>query len=403
MPDSSAPSPAMVATETKVALHAALKTLRSRLVSLSALIAHADRQMPAYAAVLPLREADEAMATTITPENHYGVSARQRAADAIQAIDYQRGQHPSAALRLPAVLAAGDDTLAAAEAVNAAKQALEQITVGLSETTLKLLRAEQSDFAHLHLLAAYRQIRLLDAQPEAVQLAWSSHATANRCMSVARARKLAQHTRQALSAEQAQRAYEQDSAALDELDDDEPLVRRRPVPPTPMANVRTLGITTALGALPFVLLYRHQPSEPATSIRELPERRAEARRRASRMDQLCEREPLLARLHLYRYREALRPIMALPEARIVSEPDGLNVSACRHIVPVRDTQAFYDAIAHLLLCREGVRELAEGIRLQRWSHGLVLTPAEGPACRLNVNAARRLIADAPRSPAGVSV
>lgn len=273
-----------------------------------------------------LNRLDERLAlldTRLAAERRYPVwvwqtdpaQARTQARAVIRAVDYIDGQEPKAARICPGLIGASAGTLAAARAVNQAKQELETVLAAMRGRVLLIanpdgpgdLRVDLVKHAlavmkrpRFHHKQATRQLVVLDRPPDSVRYIW------------ARCAKIRRRSRQAVEAELRRRLQDEVSPRL--LDDlervqalppGEDLAEVRPPHVHPRANITLEGEEGTVrlqrrAVLP--ILYPAAPGERLPCYRPLPDQPPEPGQNKPRADIAVARERYLETMPVHRYR-----------------------------------------------------------------------------------------------------
>lgn len=236
-----------------------------------------------------------------------GEPARLNARAMYAAIDYAPEQSPNTVRRMAGVVCAPAEVLPALDGLNAAKQALKDSVAKLPRGRWQRERASMSRAATLSLLQAYRRVRVLPDGAARVSFTWDRHGASGRRLTVAQARELLKAPGYHGPISQARQNIER--AALVDLPSTEVLLQRKPIAPTPAANAWLTPDARPIAFrvdMPVVVIA--ETPEQAPKIYDLEDFDPQAPARKTRSDRRVEDEPLIERLHLYRYTEAWRGV-----------------------------------------------------------------------------------------------
>ncbi|MBO9471757.1 hypothetical protein J7355_16825 [Endozoicomonas sp. G2_2] len=241
----------------------------------------------------------------LTVTRSVGEPARLNARAIFAAIDYAPEQSPNTVRRMAGVVCAPREVLPALDGLNAAKEALKTSVGKLPRGRWQRERASMSRAATLSLLQAYRRVRVLPDGASRVSFTWDRHGASGRRLTVAQARELVQAPGYHGPISQARQNIER--AALVDLPETEVLLQRKPIAPTPAANV---WLTPDARPIAFrvdmpVVVITDAP-EQAPKIYDLEDFDPQTPARKTRSDRRVEDQPLIERLHLYRYTAAWR-------------------------------------------------------------------------------------------------
>jgi hypothetical protein len=274
----------------------------------------------------PLWEAGMDNPPTAPVSDLDGAAAIERAISVLIAADYRDGQHPKATRRAAGVLWVADepDVRAVIAQVNADKADLERAMHAMGHAMWQRWYPHIKTWHRLNRLQAYhRRWRVIDAPLRRLAFGWAGQTTGIEQLRIAAlierlARQFADTGHPAIEAE-AQR--------LAGFDGNEVVVARRPIAPTPQANVVTIdGARWAFKApSPVIATASIEVIAPLHDHVPNPDR-------AKRDDMATEDTPLVAAHHVYRYLAAHRfhlPRDPVP-VRISAIEGGLHVSA-KHI------------------------------------------------------------------------
>ncbi len=257
---------------TYVALKDALNKLRSQLVS------H-DAQRPAIVFATAGRTVEEIELPSFRDEE-----ARERTATAIEKISADREAPITATLRLPGLIAAGPETLAAVLAVNTAKAAFKTAVLAVSAHKREpMLRAITG--RGIHLQQAYRAIPMLRRKPARVSFVWAVGLTEN-------IRVTKENVLKYLAEKE---APGEDQALITQYPDETRFVRRQRVAAHPRANILWADAT---GSMAHAYLPFFYPDDGAGLPEYIPLQIARKRVRAARTDRKA-RIPILPSWGVY--------------------------------------------------------------------------------------------------------
>lgn len=244
-----------------------------------------------------------------------GAQAREAAAAAITALEYTPFQHPSGSLRRPGVVLVDPAIAAAVERVNDHKRALKARVKAFGRHNWEAWRAHMTGTKHLCLVQAYREIRLLP-DVRRVSFAWDRQAATGKEVTVDQLRQLIRRGSRRDPSKVPERVLEAEEGILAPLDPREIVLLRRPTSPMPMANVWRHGSDKPKAmrvSLPLLV--------PAAADAELPRIRdlvdlepKDKEDLRHRNDSRVEPEPLIKRVHAYRYKPDFR-------RRRIEQPD----------------------------------------------------------------------------------
>lgn len=284
----------MVDPEIYVGLLDAYDRVRGALSELSDCVRRVDARLPAYSAVLADREAPEAQ-RSMSVDSLEGEGARNWAAAALSRMNYRPGQAPVASVRAPGLLASSPQTLEALDDVNRAKKVFAERGRAIDEYTFTLIR-KMRPFAHVQRLQVYRQLHVLHQVPERVSFFWNRGATTGKRLTAADVRRRIKNAERRQRGTLSDETIERELAALEGLHDAEVLVIRKPVAPHVelLAWIDGQPLPPIPGALPlFIPAGRWPTLSMLPDLVDAPTSR--------RSDRKVELEPLLPRLHVYRY------------------------------------------------------------------------------------------------------
>lgn len=239
MPDEGLLQP--VETMRRMLIWEAFNTLRVANEALVRCLLQRDAGLWAYCADVPPRLEGEAMPRELAVGDVRGRQARDLAEERGFRILYREDEHHCGAHRAPGVLACSAPTLEAAEQLNAAKRAFKEAMRPVTERQVRWLRQELSGFARVHLLAAYRQVNLVDGAPLAkVQFSWYRNNASSRRLTVSQARRVvhrAVNRMTGLTASEREDKLESALSVLNRMPDNRTVVQRKPIGPYPIANI----------------------------------------------------------------------------------------------------------------------------------------------------------------------
>ncbi len=304
-----------VTSETLAALGGTYEALSQALGALAERVSWQDAALPAYACELPVRQKGESPGGRIACRSLGARQARQFLGGHLANLRYSDGQDARAVQRLPGLVAAAPETMALVDEVNGLKKRFENEAKQLDATSWSALRRRQP-FARLNLLQVYKKIPTLPVAPRHVHFFWQRYATSGSRMTVADVRGLVAsslNNAPELSAAEKMSTFQEEIRALADLPADELLVLRRPIAPHPEV-LPWVGLEVQ-GALPAVmpLFYPATPETRVPTGNLLEDFEPGLRERAVRSDRKCEDEPILPRLHVYRYRETQRQYQPLTD------------------------------------------------------------------------------------------
>ena len=301
---------------------AAFQELERLVRKLADAIRYTDAELPAYAAPLPIvqrapaGQARAKLPNPLVPPLLYGEPARQAAVETIQALRMAPEQDPRHARRCPGVIAASEDTLRLIQALNHAKLKFKNAVELIDEEDAAVRRAEMAKVVnYLSLMQSYRKVPWVHLhaneflRPASVSFTWAKRATSTERRSV---RKI----RSDLKKEQGNPPPGRDpdhwhaliEAELDQLahgrlklPDTEILAVRPPNAPHPRMNIYMADVRKPwMWSASIPLFYPHTTGLDLVPVSPLPVLDTRVQR-ARRRDQRLEPNPLLERLHVYRY------------------------------------------------------------------------------------------------------
>lgn len=257
-------------------LHRTYTDLKKALADLRRFVVTRDARRPALAFATARQRNDDEDLPSFTD-----VEARARAGAAIEKIYPEKDEKMPFALRVPGLLAAGPDTLAAAAVVNAAKAAFKAAVLDLP-TAKRDFMLDKVTGRSIHLKQAYRAIPVLERKPVRVSFSWALNITENIRMTKDETLKyLAEKENvDAVSNESTER-LSADREKISKYPDGTHFVRIRPVAAHPRANVLWPDETASMlhASLPF--LY---PDDAQGMPEYVPLQIPQQRRRARRTD-----------------------------------------------------------------------------------------------------------------------
>ncbi|MEQ8798005.1 MAG: DNA replication terminus site-binding protein [Salinisphaeraceae bacterium] len=260
----------------------------------------------------------------ITVDRREGADARLAARRIIAALDYHPDQDASSPQRLVGVVGVPAAAIEAVANVNAAKARLRDAVAVIGQKRWSRERKHLARARTLCLLQCYRTLRIFPDGLDRVSFGWDAHGAAGIRLTVAEARaRVSGPGHYGLAPE---RQVEAELATLAELPATEVLLMRKPLQPSPAANLWRPGQRRAehcRTGLPFLVVT--PPDGPLPLIRDLPDFDPEQARRSTRRDRYTEDEPLVDRLYLYRYRPAHRSHAEVPPAAAALHVDGDDV------------------------------------------------------------------------------
>lgn len=279
------------------------RELEARITAMNSQMRAAAADWPAVVYALPGHTSRQDV-DVIPVQRVIGRNAREQALAMYAAIDYAPDQSPETVRRLLGVVCVPASCRPAIEAVNQAKKDLKAQVVSLPRGRWQRERSTMARAATLSLLQAYRQIRMVD-HPYRLHFGWDGKGASGRRMSVAEARRLLDEP--GYYGEISQARYDIERAALRELPADEIITQRKPIAPTPVANhwsqpkARPATFRVDMPVIAFC----DAPNQ-APEIADLESFDLAKRERKARSDRRVSDEPLVERLHLYRYEAGYR-------------------------------------------------------------------------------------------------
>jgi len=258
-------------------------------------------------------------------------------AAALRAMDYREHQHAMATVRCPGVIQVERDMKDVIAAVNVAKQALRVAMTAFGRSGWTLWRGRIPAWQRLNRLQAYREWHWLDEPVRKIGFSWAGHTHGSEQLRIAELRdRLSRQNRAS-----GHPLIEAELAKLDGFDGDEVVVIRKPIAPTPIANVafadgRRRVIKTGL---PIVLCHN------MPIITALPDFDP-AKKARTRDDQTIE-SLLVAYWHAWRYQPAYR-------FRLSTDPISARVSFDSTSITLTPSRQ-----ASIFLARPGRQKLAE--------------------------------------------
>lgn len=263
---------------------------------------------------LPYRQMGEEEVPNSPVQEDNGKPAVDSAIRSLCRIEYDESQHPLSTLRYPGVLVVSEDFERLLVRVNQAKQALADAMYPITEANWRIWRAKIPSWRRLNRIQAYRHWRGFTDSPHRISFTWAGQSRGGEQLRIGTlSRRLERELRSG--------GHERIEAELDLLagyDPDEVVVIRRPVSPTPIANLVFEDGTRRLvkpSALPLIL-----PRMP--KVKPLPELMLD-QDRDMRDDQNIECV-LVRSWHVWRYRSWARfKLSGDPvTARLQTEADG---------------------------------------------------------------------------------
>lgn len=305
----SRPNPAF--HESRVAAHAAYRELEAALDALARAIA-ADAGRPALVHELPWQGStdagDPAGMPAWDPTPLVGRAARDHAVAELTRTRCHYHQHPATVTRAPGALASSQETIAAARAVNTAKDAFWAAAQRISPRAPTRRRELHSMIPRISLMQTRRHVVAWDAKPDRIHFTWAAHTTSTRALTAGEmdqelVRRLRRGPPEGYDRERWQALLDYGRARLAELPEAEPVAIQTPMAPHVRAHVYW-GQKRPVSAAPLPFLYPDDGAGPP-AIKPLSafDPTAEAVRHA---DRTLEDEPLVEGLRLYRYRPEYR-------------------------------------------------------------------------------------------------
>lgn len=314
---------------------------------------------------IPTQGLDEEDPPTRPVADLAGEAAIHAAVRALLRTEYGDDQHPKATLRLPGILQVDRDMAGVAAEVNRLKAGLRAAMKALGYPGWLHWRMAIPAWRRLNRLQAYREWHWIATPMRRVSFTWAGHTTGGEQLRIAALieRLEEQYERYGLP------GIEAEIDRLAGFDPDEVVVIRRPVAPTPIANIVFAdGSRQAVKtALPFMT---DRPMPEIGALRDFES----ARRNARRNDLATETRPLNEHLHVYRYVPAhrfrlradpvpvrLRPVAGGIEARgkggepvVLPDPGPMTIerlAAAAHDTrgPIREHYALGGADAPVLV------------------------------------------------------
>lgn len=245
---------------------------------------------------IPIQGVSMEMPPTAPVTEYAGDSGILQAAEALRALEYREDQHPMATVRCPGVVRVERDMSAEVAAVNEAKRELRATMSAFGRSGWTIWRGRIPAWQRLNRLQAYREWHWLDEPVRKIGFSWAGHTHGIEQLRIAELRGRLSRQDKASG----HPLIEAELAKLDAFDGDEVVVIRKPIAPTPIANVafadgRRRVIKTGL---PIVLCH----DMPA--ITALPDFDP-AKKARTRDDQTIE-SLLVAYWHAWRYQPAYR-------------------------------------------------------------------------------------------------
>ena len=263
---------------------------------------------------LPYRQLGEEEVPNSPVQEDNGKPAIDSAIRSLCRIEYDECQHPLSTLRYPGVLVVPEDFERVLVRVNEAKQALADAMYPITEANWRIWRAEIPSWRRLNRIQAYRYWRGFTDSPCRISFTWAGQSRGGEQLRIgALSKRLERELRNG--------GNERIEAELDFLagyDPDEVVVIRRPVSPTPIANLVFEDGTRRLvkpSTLPLMM-----PRMP--KLKPLPELMLD-QDRDMRDDQNIECV-LVRSWHVWRYRSWARFTLSGDPvtARLKTEGDG---------------------------------------------------------------------------------
>lgn len=298
-------------------------SLEALLAQLAKRITHEDADLPAYIARLPFpyQEKDTTRTTPIVQvqtESLLGEVARRHAAEIVVATTYQPDQHMQRVLRVPGLLSASPETLALVDAINAEKKVFETAFMAISPSATIRKEHIAMVIRAISVLQTYRLFPLLDVAPAKVSFTWTAHSPKTQRLTVAALRELLNKARGEVPEDTLPETWEmtigEELSIISDLPGNEYLAIRKPLAPHPRVNLYLPGEDTprtSPASLP--VFYPDTGSESLPPINPLD--RLDMRfRRAQRSNTHIQSQPLIKRLHIYRYVDRYRKVKGVQDS-----------------------------------------------------------------------------------------
>jgi hypothetical protein len=302
-----------------------------------------ERRVVAWTAYEQLKEAIDALTTAIQRDNHrpamayhlpyqgtgddgeptgmpawdeaplQGEEARRHASTEIARTTCYYHQHPRTVIRAPGVIAASNETLAAAAELNTAKQAFQQAAKAISPRTKTRARILREMVPRISLKQISRQLVALEAKPERIHFTWMTQDSSVRALSVRTldrelGQRLVQGAPEHIDPDAWQAMIEHARQCLAELPESERIAIRRPVAPFVRAHIYRNGRRQPVSA-PLPIVY---PDDGDGLVETHPLAAYDPEsERTERGDRQIEDEPFIDPLNVYRYRREHRERVAV--------------------------------------------------------------------------------------------
>lgn len=251
-------------------------------------------------------------------------------AAALRAMDYRKNQHAMATVRCPGVIQVEYDMGEAIAAVNAAKRELRAAMSAFGRSGWTLWRGRIPAWQRLNRLQAYREWHWLNTPVRKIGFSWAGHTHSVEQLRIT-------ELKSRLSRQEQTNGHphiEAELARLEGFDPDEVVVIRKPIAPTPIANVvfadgRRRLIKTAL---PLVISGEMPVITPLSDFDATKKGR-------TREDQAVE-SLLVPYWHAWRYKSSYRfrlPADPVP-ARLAKDSTRLTVQVGKRPVAAVNTR-----------------------------------------------------------------
>ncbi|GEM_PF-5386465 len=298
----------------RAAAYEAFEALQEAIEALQRAIT-ADTDCPALVHALPYQSKTETSeAAGISSWNEpplEGQAARDHAAAELGRLCCHPDQDPKTVTRAPGVLAASPETLDAAAAVNAAKNAFWEAAQQISPRQPTRARELNDMIPRISLMQARREISIWDEKPMRVHFTWAGRTSSTRTLTAGMmdgelAKRLLSSSHKGYERPEWESLIQQCRERLAELPEDEPVAVLNVMAPHIRAH---LYLPNELGhgperkmiATPLPLLYPDDDRGPA-AIQPLPAFDPGAQSGTPTSRQL-EDEPFIPHLRLFRYRD----------------------------------------------------------------------------------------------------
>lgn len=235
-----------------------------------------------------------------------GDRSPQYVAELITAIRYREDQHAKSTLRASGLIGVSPSTFDQIQEVNRLKSDFKDAVKTVPTRQRRMLNRH---FPGLSRLQAYRELVALNGQPDGVHFFWASNKTGSSRKTVEQLREELKNEKDAVPSTDSTmiNAIQFDLDQLAHLPDNEYLSKRRAIRVHPQGNIWVDGRIARQEDAYLPIFYVVDPSKPEPEVTSMPNSdESGARIRSARSDRKVEDQPLLERIHVYRYLPAHR-------------------------------------------------------------------------------------------------